>query len=193
MAPCNNYLEIHVHLEDGRTVRFSQNDPATADALLRHIPPSRLFAQPQLVLRDEQALTLLPSATIVRIDLIADQMPDWPFYHGVQCVQEISRDEFLARCHSVPHSPVGTVETDYTEIETVSGQLIYLQLEVRREPSLAIDRHILLQQILALGGLHWKRREKGASILHTTKIARLSMYPGPPAPAGAWPATRILE
>ncbi|MCW3052245.1 MAG: hypothetical protein JWN14_1415 [Chthonomonadales bacterium] len=197
MSNCNALLEIQVHLEDGRISRFEQNDPALVRTLLAHIQPTKLFAQPHIVLRDDKAMTLFPCTTIVRIDLIAPNVPEWPFYRGVKNVQEITREEFqkLSAPKKDPRSPLvyaGDSETDYAEIETVSGQLIYLQLEVRREPVTAIDRHMLLQQLLALGGLHWRRHDGGTSILNTAKIARLAMSPGPSAPAGAWPASRLL-
>jgi hypothetical protein len=193
MDNCNPLLEIRVHLEDGRTARFAQNDAALVGTLFAHIQPSKLFLQPHIALRDDKALTLFPCATIVSIDLIAQKVPEWPFYRGIRNVQEITREEFQTRCdpRTRPLAYAGDKETNYAEIETVSGQVIYLQLEARREPVLAIDGHMLLQQLLSLGGLHWYRQGGGVSLLNTAKIARLAMYPGPPAPAGVWPAERI--
>ena len=94
MDNCNPLLEIRVHLEDGRTARFAQNDAALIGTLFAHIQPSKLFTQPHIALRDDKALTLFPCATIVSIDLIAQNVPEWPFYRGVHNVQEITREQF---------------------------------------------------------------------------------------------------
>lgn len=188
-------LEIHLHLEDGRIIKFAQNDAVTAQKILSHIDPHKVFAQPPIIFSGKHSLTTILPSAIVRIDLIGENLPNWPYLHNVQEVQEISEEEFRQRFRpelaAQPARP-GEIVTAYAELELVNGSRIFVEVRIEVEERLPADQAVFIQQLFIAGGLHARKRGGGISLVNPAKLVSFSFYPGPPVlPPGTWEAERL--
>jgi hypothetical protein len=194
-------LEIHVHLEDGRVQKFLQQDPQIAQNLLTHLQPTKLFSQKVLLMGGTDSLTAFQMSEVVRIDLIAPQTPDYPFYNGVLDIQQITPDEFQQRYHPQTFAALrqsaqahpGEPITVFSELELVNGERLFMQVCVKMEQRLPLEQGIFVSQLFAANGLHGRRREGGVVIINPANIVRFTLYPAPPTlPPGTWEASRII-
>lgn len=201
-TPQKSLLEIHVHLEDGRVTKFEQNDPLLAQKLLDNLQPTRLFAQKILLFGSTDSLNAFQLTQVVRIDLIASNVPDYPFYNGVLDIQQITPDEFKQRYHpqtfvalrqAAQDSP-GEPITVFSEMELVNGERVFMQVCVKLEERLPLEQGIFVSQLFSAHGLHGRRRDGGILIINPANIVRFTLYPAPPAvPPGTWEAARMIE
>lgn len=190
-------LELHFHLTDSKIARFVQNDEASAQKILRQIQPNRLFAQHHITLSCQGAMTSIPSSAIVRLDLITDNPPEWPFHYGASVIQEINEEEFRHRFrpqdYAAPPTP-GQIVTFYGEMELRSAERVYLEAQIRIEPRLPLEQSVFIQQIFATGGMHARRRGNGMVIINPANIVRFSFYPGPSdIVPGVWAAEIVRD
>jgi hypothetical protein len=186
-----SYLEIHVHGIDGQVAAFVQSDPAAAAALLAHIQPGRVFTQSHLTIASEHSVTFFPCAAVARIDLVMDTFPDWPFYHGVSNILEITEEEFQERYRPEEREaePPGALVVRFTELELTSGERLVVEVHSREIPRTAVDQAMFVQQILSAPSLYARRLGGGAILLNPAQILRMTVYPGPPeTPPNAWAA-----
>jgi hypothetical protein len=187
-------------LQDGRVAKFAQNDATAIQKIVEHIQPNRLFAQHHLVLGGDQTMTAIQCSHIVRVDLVADNLPQWPFHHGVLDVKEISDDEFFQRYDPEHYANLfrqgapapGTPLVAFAEAELTSGERVFMELQVQAQERTPMDVGVLLQQIFSAAGLHARRRGGGVAILNPANIVRFTLYPGPQVlPPNAWHASRL--
>jgi len=194
-------LEIHVTLISGRVVKFVQEDAEVAKGILKALQPDKMFQHPQIVIGGDRSMSGFRTASIARIDLIADTMPNYLFLQKATNVQEISEDEFLERYHPEDYAErrqvaAGSKElfTAYTEAELVTGQRVLWEVTQPAENRSAYDMNPFIQNLMSSNGLYAKRRGKGILILNPANIARLTFHPGPPTlPPRAWAADRTGE
>ena len=197
-----NPLEIHVHLEDGRIVRFIQQDAELARQQLAHLQPTKLFAQPLMMFGGSDSLTTFQLSQVARVEFIAENTPDYPFYHGVLDIQQITPDEFRARYHpqtfaalrekaqATPDTPI----TVFTEMELVNGERLFFQVCVKVTERLPLEQGIFVSQLFNAHGLHARRQGGGVVIVNPANIARFTLYPSPPTlPPGTWQASRVIQ
>jgi hypothetical protein len=184
-------LEIHIHCVDGHVGAFVQPDGAVARRILEQVHPTRLFAQHQLMISGEGSLTVFPSAAVVRVDLVTEECPEWPFAFGVSDVAEITAEEFTRRLDPDaprPEQPGGTV-VRHIQIELTNGEPVYCEARAHFTPRAPVEIAMFFQHLLSGPGLHARRLGGGVLILNPAHVTRLSTYPGPPeAPPGAWAA-----
>jgi hypothetical protein len=184
-------LEIHVHTVDGHVAAFVQEDPERCRLLLEQMQPNRVFAQHHLTIASEHSLTVFPSASIVRIDLVTDDYPGWPFHFGIREVLEITEEEFRVRFD--PEAPQeerpGAPVVRYGEIELKNAERVFYEVHTLVEPRTPVELGMFFQQILSAPSLHALRLGGGAVLLNPAQIVRMTFYPGPPVPPpGSWPA-----
>jgi len=193
-------LEIQVHLEDGSVAKFQQSDPETIKQLLDNFQPTRVFSQRVLMFGDGSSLSAFQVDKVVRFDLIAPYVPDYPFYNGVLDIQMITPDQFeerykpqtfvalRQRAQETPGEPI----TVFSELELVNGQRLFQQVCVRVEERLPLEQGIFVSQLFNAHGLHGRCQGGGVVVVNPANILRFTLYPAPPAfPPGAWAATRI--
>ncbi len=198
-----NPLEIHIHLEDGRIVRFVQQDAELAKQQLAHLQPTKLFAQPLIMLGGADSLTTFQMTQVARIEFIAEHTPDYPFYNGVLDIQQITPDEFRARysaktfaalrqeAQTIPDKPI----TVFSEMELVNGERLFFQVCVKVEERLPLEQGMFVSQLFGAHGLHARRSGgNGISVVNPANIARFTLYPSPPIlPPGTWQASRVIQ
>jgi hypothetical protein len=206
MNRSGNALAIEVHLSDGRVEKFLQDNLQEAQHILDHIQPNKLFSQPLLVIAEEYATTVYRSEEVERIDLITDIPLNWPYYHDVSDIVEITPEEFSRRFvpenyhflrSGAPPIP-GEKFTLFVEIESSSGKRLIVQVDTHISVSdsqlTPMDRGVFIHQLLSAASLHARRLEGGMILLNPAKIMRVVFYPGPALPPpGTWLANRAVE
>src|SRR5947208_2677521 len=113
-----SYLELHVHGVDGYVSAFVQSDIETIRKLIEQIHPGRLFTQPYLAVAGRHSLTVFPCAAVVRVDLVMNDFPDWPFHFGIADALELTEEEFRQRLPHAAPAPAhpGDLVAVYAEI-----------------------------------------------------------------------------
>ena len=197
-----NPLEIHIHLEDGRIVRFIQQDEELARQQLAHLQPTKLFAQPLMMFGSADSLTMFQLSQVARVEFIAEKTPDYPFYHAVLDIQQITPDEFRARYHpqtfatlrekalATPDIPI----TVFSEMELVNGERLFFQVCVKVTERLPLEQGIFVSQLFNAHGIHARLPGGGIVIVNPANIARFTIYPSPSTlPPGTWQASRVIQ
>jgi hypothetical protein len=191
-----SYLEIHVHGIDGHVAAFVQKDPGAAGRLLEHIQPGRVFTQGHLTIASEHSITFFPCAAVARIDLVMDGFPDWPFYHGVSNVMEITEEEFRERYRPEEREaePPNALVARFAGLELTNGERVLVEVHAREIPRTPVDQAMFVQQILSAPSLYARRLGGGAVLLNPAHILRMAVYPGPPeTPPNAWAADPLND
>ncbi len=198
MSAYPSYLEIHIHGVDGYVAAFAQNDAETIRKLIEQMQPGRIFTQPYLAVAGHRSLTVFPSATVVRVDLLMRGFPDWPFHLHIHDMTEFTEEEFRVRVSdAAERRPRSSGQRAvYAEIEMTNGERIYLEMavQVREEPITQVDFGVLLQQFLSASSLHARRLGGGAIVINPAHILRVQFHPAPPQPPlNAWSADPLAE
>ncbi len=94
MTANTSHLEIQVHNSDGHVSAFTQSEAEIVQKLIEQMQPHRMFTQPYLTVAGQHSLTVFPSATVVRVDLVMRDFPDWPFYFSIRDAMELTEEEF---------------------------------------------------------------------------------------------------
>jgi hypothetical protein len=176
--------ELHVTSIDGRVSRFHVEGAAAVKELLERVQPNRVFTQPHLIVSDRCSLSIFPSAGVVRVDLVAERFPDWPFFHGATDIQELSLEEFEQRYQPEAYEQAsgpaeGAPIVVFAEVELASGQRVFLEAHARAEIRLPVEQGLFLQQLLSAHSLFARRRGGGAVLLNPANVVRLTFRPGP--------------
>ena len=194
MNAIDTLLTIQVHLEDGQTVSFAQTHPQAVRTLIDHLQPTKLFTQHHIAIGGVHSLTAFPCARIVQVDFIAPNLPQWPHFHGVHTLVEITEEQFRERYQPESYDRLtpGEVSIVYSEIELINGKRHFVEVTAELESRMPQEQNIFLQQLLSGGGLHITRSEVGLIVVNPIHIVRISLYPGRQAlPPNAWVAEPI--
>lgn len=186
-------LEIHAHLADGRIAKFVQEDPVAAQAILAHIQPNKVFSQHHISLGDGHSLTTIPCATIVRLDLITPNPPEWTYHHGAHSIREVDEADFRTgfKPDALETSVPGDIVTVYAEIELANSARFFVEVQARVEPRLPMEQIVFIQQLYVSGGLQF-RTQRGVAIINPANITRMTFHPGPAQiPPGVWMAASV--
>jgi len=196
MSAQGPFLEIHIHLMDGTVSRFVHNDATTAQRFLNSIQPHQVFSPHELIIADTYSMTVIPTASIDRIDFVMDRYPGWPFSHDIQDVIEISREEFQEREAGKPGdtprsehvAPGGVPVVGYAQLRLRNSEKLYIEVHLLAHHQTAIERGLSIHQwfrnahVMVL-----RRRNGGAILLNPASIVQLSLFPGPSeTPLNAW-------
>lgn len=194
-------LEIHVHLVDGSVARFLQADAVLARRILDLPRPERLFSQPQLLISGPSAASLIPTAAIVRLDVLSAELGHWGAVRDADFMVESHADEYRQHrsdaaptLRGLPDEPPPLVL--YREIVLSNGERVYSKTSGLPAPGAeraALDHAMMVRHSLD-APLGHRRAEGGLTLLNPAHIARLTMHPGPPEPAaGSWPADLLAD
>ncbi len=187
-------LEFHIHLSDGQAVRFAVDDPGQAQFVVDQVQPERLFTQPQIQISREHALSVYPTAHVLRVDFIMAENPGWSFGWPLIDSVEVSGNEVIERFRPENYASLAPEEADAgREIETFSeirlpyGKGIYTANRVELHPSTPLDRTLLVHQSQGVPFLHVRRRAGGAILFNPIHVIGVTLYPGPKDILSAWP------
>jgi hypothetical protein len=195
-------LEIYIHLANGGTLHFHQEDPADAKALVESIQPQTVFTQTLLVIAGQHSLTAFSPSKIARIDLAMEGYPGWSFPFNAQDIAEVTEEEFQQNYLPLEKTTTreqqvlqpGEIITVYAKIELTNREHFYVQMRLPIVERTPLDVYMFLQQLFTSHTLFARRREGGVILVNAEHLARITSFPGPPkAPPKAWSAHYVAE
>jgi hypothetical protein len=177
------HLEILLHLENGRTARFSQSDPALATELMTSIDPSSIFKKRTLLLCGEESFSVFPTDQIVRVET-NHIPPEW-----IDDSTEIRADQiadydyrWLCDTLSAVHETVSKADWLSTlivaaEVELSNAERFYLRIEAPCSKDQDSALQELVSRVLESGGLLTRMRTGGYSVINPARFVRFTLCP----------------
>jgi hypothetical protein len=192
---------IRIHLTDGSTASFAPTDEAEAEKLWDKIEPSRLFAQPRLVLAGKYSKAVFATAHILRVDFIQDTYECWKFPGGYSDVVELTEAEFRKLAHldqvelmakREQPTPVGDLLVSFLKLHLTGAKPLFLMIEF--PVGLPAENQSFMQFMLSKGGFHLRLRGGGIGVVNLAHLAGYTVYPGvAQVPADTWFAEPLLN
>ena len=187
---------IRVHLTDGSVESFAAMDEAEAQRIWEKIEPSRLFAQPRLVLAGEHSKSVFVSAQILRVDFIQESHECWEFPGGYSDIVELSEEKFKKHVHlDQPErmakrkqpTAVGDLLVSFLKLHMAGGKPLFLMVEF--PVKLPAESQSFMQFLLSKGSFHMRLRGGGIGVVNLANLAGYTVYPGvAQVPADTWMA-----
>ena len=183
-------LELHLHLLNGTTRTFVQNDPDLARQLLRQMGP-RVFAQPALILHGPDQVTAFPGSALAGLSILMDPLPEEllrldPF----PCV-EVTQEEYQAERYTQAGIIEGRPFLMLSEVEMSSGRRLWFAIQVS-EAMGGFQERQMLHNAFTLPSLISRRLGGGLSLWNRAQMVSCSFSPKPDVPGTAWPVEAVL-
>jgi hypothetical protein len=197
MNQAKAHLQIHIHIVDGSTTTFVQDDAGEIRKIFAGFQSTQIFNRDIIAFTDKNSITSLPASQITRIDLISEQLPTLNFPGGMVEAVELSWTEFQA----LVRSPVMLEQwrlkktedlcvVTLLDVEMTDGQCLYFTMETQVE-LLRSEFWNTRKFILTGTGLCFRMRTGGVAVLNLAHLTRLTFFPNPmPSPAGVWNAEK---
>ncbi len=163
------YLDLRVHLVNGKSVRFVQTDTAQATRMIEQVRPERAFSQPHLSIVDGTSTTTIPTSVIERMDFLTSPAPLWQ--PDIATIREAATTADAPRVHQY-------IQPDLRcQAELFSGRTIDLDLYLhdRETPLLPVDVSLFLTRLFS-GKSVVGAREGGLFLLNPTNIMRVDTH-----------------
>lgn len=190
--PTSTLLELHLHLVNGNTRKFAQNDPEAVEQILGQMNQT-IFSQPTLVVHGHHVATTYRTSALIGISLLMDPLPEsllrltHKLRHGVGEIQEISEAQYNARLHEMKSTVAGQPAVRLNEIEFVSGHRIWLEVSIESAVNDMQERQ-LVKHAFEGPTLVSRRIDSGVSIWNRAQMVSYSFTPKPEVPMPALPA-----
>ena len=184
-------LEIDLHLINGRTHKFIQNDPALAQRILRQISP-KIFTQSSLVVTGYNRSAAYAGATLIGISLLMETIPEELLNTGPlpALPLEITQADYEAKQSAMLSAGGGQPPVSVLEIEFTSGRRLWLEVPMPPVTSGMQERH-LLHNLFSMPGLLCRRLGGGVSLWNGAQVASTAFTPELDAPSNAWAAELV--
>lgn len=185
MNPQPASIEIHLHMTDGRIHRYLQDNAGDIRQFFENFQPNRLFSQPNILFAGSHSAAGYNCSMITRIDIVASDIVEWPFPHGISSLDEITEEEFH-QCLPQEDDPTrlrdrpwksGELVRAIAEFNLAGGGKLFVK--GRTELKTKIEQRQIMQHFLP-GHFNCRRREGGAIFLNPANVESWTIYPGPP-------------
>lgn len=193
--PTRPFLELHLHLSNGHTHEFIQDNQELAAQVIGQITP-KVFTQPSLILSGESEVVAYPGSALLGLSVLMEEIPDELFQlvgipsGNVSSFWEITEDEYQAKRRVVQPIVEGEPFLMVSEIELSSGQRLWIENHVTHAISAMQERQVL-HNIFAQPILACRRPDGGISLWNRAHFVSFSFCPKPTVPSNAWPAERM--
>jgi hypothetical protein len=189
------FLQIELQLVNGSNQCFKIYDAQNAYLLLEELHPAKAFSKPALSISEPHCLTTYKTQSIIRIDLIGEDLPQWPYMANASSMREVTRDEFINASQSEELSVQrqqawdnpGRTQEGFTEVELTNGETIVWQLRLISTEMVSADITAFTHHMFDASSVHGKRLDNATTIVNMAHVVRFSFYPGPPSNLGRNP------
>src|SRR5580704_1091518 len=163
--PTKPEFVIRVHLTDGSLESFAVVNKTEAQRIWEAVDPSRLYAQPRLVIAGEHYKSVFVTAQILRVDFLNEIYQCWAFPGGYADVVELSESEFKKHAHldrpelmakRKQPTPVGDLLVSFLKLYMTGGKPLFLMTEL--PVKLPAENQSFMQFLLSKGGFHMRLR-----------------------------------
>ena len=193
-------MDIHIHLTDGKVVRFRQENQKTAEAILKSIHPKKLFSQPQIIIQGSSSTSGFVCSRVELVELITDFDPGWTFSQALKPLVLISKKEHEMRIASeVLHS---RTEEKAMSVKSGTSPKVLLSLFMRSGKRLFGETPMVLrglmirlnsQYALEPEAIYGKRKKFRHIFANTQNIIQWGVNCGlPNADRYVWQANRVM-
>ena len=194
--------EIHCYFVDGTVAKFAQTDYGAYQELIASVPhPSKVFNQPNILIRATDCVSAIHPSFVTRLDIIAGALPDWPYLNNATDVRQVWRgdieyvfspDRMRQEREAAAQTP-GQPQTGFVSLHLADKQELYWEVTMPSLPLPEAKIDDYLSSIVDAGGLHAVRAGGGVMIINSANIAEVRFYPGPPQlPARAWQTQTMM-
>lgn len=205
VPPVIDRIHLTVQLINGRREQFVQSEPEAIRQIREQWRPERFFAQTQIMLAEQEAVTVIPTARIERVELRADPLPEWSHYDNAADITEITEEAFRQMPRrTIPEPlirPVTSPELSL-RVEMRSGTTTWLRVRPNqranwiaagRPPMTAEDAHLFLSHLFTRQVVHGMTEDRQAIfLLNPAHVDQFMVASAPPRSiAGAWPMARV--
>lgn len=202
VSTVGRYLELTVYRSSGRRQQFVQTDPVAIVKIQEQWHPERFFTQKQVMLATQDAVTVIPTDGIERVELCANPLPEWHHHDNVAEIEEITEEAFRLAQSAPREEPFIRPAQQFPDIilcvEMRSGTSVFLRIRPNRRlssiayprpPLTESDAHSFLAQLFCRSVICGKTRDGQAIfLLNPSQVEQFTITPGPTkAVAGALP------
>jgi hypothetical protein len=182
-------LELHIHLVNGSTHKFVQNDPQAVEQVLQQMNQT-VFTQPTIVLFGQNSVTTYPTSALIGFSIIMEPVPDsllrltGKLRHGAGGFQEITEAEYKAGLQEMLPVIAGQPAVRLNEIEFLGGHRLWLELSVTAAANDMQERQIVKHAVEG-PNVVCHRIGGGISIWNRARMISYSFTPKPEVPLPA--------
>jgi hypothetical protein len=195
------HLVIRVHLTDGSTDCFTQDDEVEAKRLWDKIQPAHLFVPERLVLVGKHSKAVYVTGQVTRVDFIQKSNDRWDFPAGYSDIVELSEENFRKHAHlddpeMMPKrnhlTPVDDLLVSFLKLRLAGGKPLFLMVEAPAK--LPIENHSFMQFLLSKGAFHMRLSGGGIGVVNLANLLSYAVYPGiSQTPADSWFVEPVLK
>lgn len=191
----SSLLELHLHLSNGNTHRFVQNEAQAARQILDQIG-IRVFEQPNLMISSDDMVATYPAASLSGLSLLSAALPEkllqlsGAAQAGIERTRTITHDEFRAGRTAAQPIQEGQSFTMWSEIDFHSGYRIWTATDIKAAS--AMQERQILQHIFSGPALVCQRTDGGLDLWNRAQMASYLFCPKLATPPSAWPAQMLI-
>lgn len=194
-------IDIEVHLVDGSSSTFVQSDPAAIDRILKDLDPKRqIFDRPRISFEGSASVTVIPVASIARLNVHAEPALEWPAGPFGGQVLEIGKEDLLAKYRPDEDESLTRKakrkpgDRFHGFAHMILANREHLVMEIESLVSDPMDQRMAVNRVWSRSTIHIRRAGGGCTIINIANLLRLDLLPGQPEVApGAWPAELIAS
>lgn len=192
------YLEVTIQMVNGSRLKFAENRPNSAQALLAKIKPNKIFTERTLPIMQQNCLTGIPTARISWIVFRTSAKIDWPFPSNITGAELITSKGFKNSLTTeldnirkkMLSNESGQSFDAYWLAQMADGTDFYFRIH-----SLTLSRMEKLQvpkTFAELPAFHAMGAAGGAVVLNMASVNAWTVFPGPQEYApNTWPLKKI--
>ena len=188
-----NPLTIQVHLINGQTRTFRQDNPDLVTAICNDLD-GRIFTQSTLIIEGEDEAVTFSGHALIGLSILSDLTPGFITLRESMAktvVTQITAENFLQLRHENKPKVEGIRSNILSEIVFVSGDQLYLEFS---EVAIGgMGERAEMHHLFTNPSLACRRLGGGFSLWNTAQIASWSHSPKLEAPGESWQATEVTE
>ncbi|MEO7717958.1 MAG: hypothetical protein ABIY70_17290 [Capsulimonas sp.] len=185
------FLELELHLTNGNTHRFVQNDPEQARDLLQHIHLN-IFTQPTVIIYGQDRVAAYPGNKITGITVRMDSIPEslLQLNPNATSIREITEDDYRAKLLDAPKCVQAKPFLMLNEVEMCCGHRFWLEVDIVTEVGSVQERKILYNAFSWPSAV-CQNLDGSVTIWNRAQMVSCSFAPKPDVPMGGWSAELV--
>ncbi|BDI30638.1 hypothetical protein CCAX7_26890 [Capsulimonas corticalis] len=184
-------LELRLHLTNGNTHTFTQDDPEQAHELLHHVSLN-VFTQPTVIVYGRERVAAYPGNKITGITIRIDPIPDYLLQLNPNAthIREITEADYRAKLRDAPKCVQAQPFLMLNEVEMCCGHRFWLEVDIVTAVGSAQERKILYNAFSWPSAV-CQNLDGSVTIWNRAQMVSCSFAPKPDVPMGAWPAELV--
>ena len=179
-------LELHLHLLNGATRTFVEDDPARVRQIIQQVSHC-VFSQPALILRGQDQITAYPGSALAGLSFLMDPLPEELLSLDPFPCLEITQEEYQSERRAAEGSAEEQLFLMLCEVEMVGGRRLWFTTPVSQALDGFRERQVL-HNAFSLPSFLCRCLGGGISLWNRAQMVSCSFLPKPDVSWNAWPA-----